>query len=490
MKKVLLAGGLLLLGYIAQAQEPQANLDRNKRWTLQELVEYAYRHNLQVRQSELDLLSSQVELKRSKLDLLPDLNANANYAYSVGRSIDPITNLIIDRPITSQNYGINSGVTLFNGFALRNTIKQNNLNYEARQNDLADIRNDIGLNVATAYLNILLNQELLRNAEARLVSSSTQLERTQKLVDAGSQARANYFEVNAQVANDRLAVTNAQNNLELARLNLKQLLQIAAEETLLLEIPDFELDNVTPYPMAPSAVYEIAEANQPDIKAADLRVEGAELGIDVAKGNLWPVISAGAGASTAYSSIAPPVLLTGRRSVQVLDTVGFFSDAGNNTVYVTDTVNTETFTNFEENTYFNQLDFNLRRFVQVGINIPIFNGYRARSSVAQARISADRARIQQQQVRQQLRQNIEQAALDVQAAALSYRATKEQVNSLQEAFRATEQRFNLGASSALDYSVAKANLDAAEANFIRSKYDYIFRTKVLDFYRGQPLSFQ
>ena len=487
MNKFLLIAGFLALGQYAQAQEPAENLDRNKRWTLQELVDYANQNNLQVRQSELDLLSSEVELKRSKMDLLPSLNGNASYSYSVGRSINPFTNIIEDQPISSQNYSLNSGFTLFNGFALRNTIKQNQLNLNAANFTLADIRNDISLNVATAYLNILLNQELLNNAEARLVVSKNQLDRTEKLIKAGSQPETARFEFNAQVANDMLAVTNANNNLEIARLSLKQLLQIPAEEPLLVYIPELDIQEATPYPTSSNAVYEQALTNQPDIQAANLQVQSSELGVAVAKGRLLPTLSINGGVSTAYSSLAPDVLpAENAETISMQVPIGYYLDgAGNPVEVVTDR---DIPLEFEENTYINQLDYNLRRFVQVNMNIPIFNGYRARSNVAQARISADRAQLQVKQVRQQLRQNIEQAALDVQAAALSYRASEQQVLSLREALKATNIRLDAGAASPLDYSLAKANLDAAEANFIRSKYDYIFKTKVLDFYSGQPLS--
>lgn len=143
----------------------------------------------------------------------------------------------------------------------------------------------------------------------------------------------------------------------------------------------------------------------------------------------------------------------------------------------------------QENTYFNQLDFNLRRFVSLNLNIPLFNGFRTRAAVSQARIAQDRAQLQAQIARQQLRQTIEQAAQDVKAAALTFRSNQNLVRSQREAFRSAEQRFNLGAANAVDYNIAKTNLDVAESNLIRAKYDYIFKTKILDFYLNKPLSF-
>lgn len=465
------------------AQQPSSNGP----WSLQEAIDYANRHNLQVEQGRLDVMSNQVELKRSKFDLAPTLNAGGGASYSVGRSINPFTNVIEDAAISSQNYYLSSNVTLFNGFNKINTLRQNQLQLQASEYDLAAIQNDVALNVATAYINILFNRELLASANSRLAASQIQLDRTKRLVDAGALPPTNFFEIQAQVAGDQLAVTNAANQLALAKLNFKQLLQLPADQPLDIEVPEVSLDTVHAYAVPAAQVYDVAEDNLPIIKAAELRQESSELGVSIARSNYWPTVTASAGIQTAYSSVAPDFLpRENSERITLPDTIGYVP--GTPRTYVIQ--DRQIPIQFEENTYFNQLDYNLRRFVSVNVNIPIFNGWRARSTVSQSRIAAESARLQERQARQQLRQVIEQAALDVEAAALSYRSSLNQVRSLQEAFRATEQRYNLGAATALDFNLAKSNLDAAEANFIRAKYQYIFQTKVLDFYLGNPLSFE
>jgi outer membrane protein len=482
MKKISVFILALLSGFGAMAQQASQTPTR---WTLEECLDYARQHNLQVKQSELGLLSSKIELDRSKADLYPTLNAGGSYSYSVGRSIDPVTNGVVDEPLGQQSTFINTGVTLFNGFAKQNTIKQNKTAFKANEFELAATKNNISLQIVTAYTNILFNRELLANAEARLRATRLQMERTQKQVEVGALAQASLFEIEAQGASDELAVTNASNSLELAKLNLKQLLQLPASQSVEIVDPELELEEVKEYPVSAEEVYDVAEDTQPAINAADTRVISSQYGLRAAKGYLLPSISAQAGINTAYASLSRPLPIPGTEREEVVP-VGFYLDENNaqQPVYIVDDVS-----DYEELDYFGQLDYNLRRYAQVSLNIPIFNGFQTRSAVSRARITQDRAQLEAQITRQQLRQTIEQAAQDVKAAALTYRSTENQVRSLREAFRSAEQRFNLGAANAVDYNIAKTNLDVAESNFIRAKYDYIFKTKILDFYLNKPLSF-
>ncbi len=449
MKKISIFLLALLSGFGVMAQQAS---EIPAQWTLEECLEYARQHNLQVKQSELGLLSSKIELDRSKADLFPTLNTGASYSTSVGRSIDPLTNAIIDKPVTSQDYFASSRLTLFNGFSKQNAIKQNKALFKANEFELAAMKNDISLQIVTAYTNILFNKELLANAEARLRATGLQQERTRKQVEVGALAQASLFEIEAQQASDQLAVTNAYNALELAKLNLKQLLQLPAGQSIEIVDPELALENVQEYPVSAAEVYDIAEDTQPAINAVDARVVGSEYALRAAKGNLLPTLTTQGNIYTAYSSAARDYLPS-------------------------------------DFAYLDQLDYSLRRSLSVSLNIPIFNGLSARAAVGQARVNQDRAQLQSQIARQQLRQTIEQAAQDVKAAALTFRSNENLVRSQREAFRSSEQRFNLGAANAVDYNIAKTNLDVAESNLIRAKYDYIFKTKILDFYLNKPLSF-
>lgn len=481
MKKLSLFFFSMLFGYAGFAQE-------SNQWTLEECIDYAHQHNLQVKQSQLNMLSSKVELDRSKADLFPTLNAGSGFTNAVGRSIDPFTNTMIDEPVTSQSYSLTSGITLFNGFSQQNTIKQNKALFRANEFELAQMKNDISLQIVTAYTNILFNKELLAQAESQMQATQAQLDRTRRQVEVGVLPQASLFEIQAQLAGDEVRRTNAMNNLEFARLNLKQLLQLPADTSIEVVDPEFELTEVQEYPVSAGEVYEVAEQSQPGIAATEARIESSQLGLQVAKGNLLPSITAQGGLATRYSSAAPQFIpREGSPMVEGQQEIGYvITPEGRQIVYR----DGEAPMHFDEFTYSRQLDYNLQRFVQVNLNIPIFNGLRTRSNVSQARIRQDQAQIQSQIARQQLRQTIEQAAQDVKAAALTYRSNANQVRSLREAFRSAEQRFNLGAANAVDFNIAKTNLDVAESNLIRAKYDYIFRTKILDFYQNKPLSFE
>lgn len=487
MKKVILIVFVLFVGVSLYAQDTTANLP--DRWTLEECIDYARQHNLQVRVSELNLMDSKVLLDQSKAERYPNLNASSGLQHSVGRSINPLTNAIIDQPNTSHDYNLSSRVNLFSGFTQQNIIQQNKANFRANEFELAGTINDITLQIVTGYTNILFNKELLANAEATLRVSELQRERTRKQVEAGALPQASLYELEAQYAGDELAVINATNSLELAKLNMKQLLLIPANRGFNVVDPELELESTQEYPVSAQEVFEIAEDSQPIILAVDERIKSSEFGYKAARGNLYPSLTAQGGLYSAYSSAAREGMLPrpGSPLIDVEKPIGYFYDADNNQVPVV--YPTKEATELEENNYMNQLQYSFRRYVGVSLNIPVFNGYSARSAVSRARIQHDQARLQSRIVRQDLRQTIEQAAQDVKAAALTFRSNQNLVRSQREAFRSAEQRFNLGATNAVDYNLAKANLDVALSNLIRAKYDYIFKTKVLDFYQNKPLSF-
>lgn len=471
----------LLASFTIKAQDSPQNA-----WTLQECVAYAIENNIQVKQGNLNVEMEKANLTQSKANLLPSLNGGTSYSYNVGRSVNPFTNIIVDQPVSAHNASLSSSFTLFNGFQKVNTIKRNQLSLEASKYNSEDIQNDITLQVITAYMNILLNNELLENASLRLITTDMQLERTSRLVEAGSLPESSVLEIQAQKANDELEIINAQNNIAIAKLNLKQLLQFPASEAIEIIVPDVGTPDDTAYPESLSTIYSAAVAIQPDVKAAEARVESAGYDISIAEGNRYPSISASGFLGTSYSSVADDMLpKEGSPFTQVERTIGYLAGDPTQTVVTTQSIPTE----YTENTYWNQLDFNLRRGVQVEMSIPIFNGWQTKTAVSRAKINREIAEFDAVNTKNALRQNIEQAYLDVHAAQKRYAATKKQVAALQEAFRVNEQRFNLGSINSLDYNLAKTNLNVAESDLIQSKYDFVFKTKILDFYQGKPLTF-
>lgn len=482
-KKVLqILCAVLFVSFTLKAQDG----DIKDQWTLQECVDYAIENNIQVKQSGLNTEVERVNLSQSKADLLPSLNAGVGYSYSVGRSVNPFTNIIVDQPVSSQDASLSTSFTVFSGFQKVNTIKRNKITLQAREYLYEDMQNDITLQVVTAYMEILLNNELLENAKLRLITTNLQLERTGKLVAAGSLPESNLLEIKAQAATDELDIINAQNSIEMGKLNLKQLLQLPASEPMNVVVPEIETPDEEVYHASLSEIYDTAVETQPDVKAADALVETSEYNVSIAQGSKYPSITAFAFLGTSYSSVADDFLpKEGTGFTEIETPIGYLQSDPTQAVVTTQSIPTD----FTENTYFNQLDFNLRRGVSLDLSIPIFNGWQAKSAVSRAKINREVAELDALNTRNVLRQNVEQAYLDLLAAQKRYAATKVQVAALQEAFRVNEQRFNLGALNSLDYNLAKTNLNVAESDLIQAKYQYVFQSKILDFYQGKSISF-
>ena len=471
---------------VAQSDNPSEPLS----FTLQECIDYAIRHNINVRQSEWSVVGDQVALRQSKADLFPSINAGTSFSYNVGRTINPFTNEYVEQPISQQNLNLGANLVLFNGLRKLNTIKQNKANVAVSQLDLEATKNNITLNVINAYTQILFNQELLETRQFQRLTSQDQFNRTQRLVEAGSLPEADALEADAQVAQDEVGIIEAENNLALAKLQLKQLLQLPDSQPLNIVLPEIAVPDTVMLPDSPSAVYAQAVNTLPAIKSADLQITSAQYGLSIARADFYPSISLDAGLVSRYSSVAPDQIPKAgvENNEREVPTGNFIRDANGTLIPVLTVTNVPTA--FTENTYLNQLDFNLNRYVGINLNIPIFNNWQARTGTARARINWEQAKLNALDQRNILRQNIEQAYLDAKSAAKSYAANQRQVTSLTQAFKNTEVRYQAGALDAVSYNQAKNNLDAAESNLVQAKYNYIFSLKVLDFYQGKSLEFR
>lgn len=476
MLRIFIVITFLSIGYNSFGQD---------KWSLQKCIDYALENNLQVKQSELDVENAEINLFGSKMSNLPGVNGSLGVNTSTGRSIDPFTNTIIDRGINSQNAGLSASLPLFDGGQRFNSIKRDQYGQLAAGKDLESVQNDIILNVVTFYTNILFNQELLETAKLRLETTESQENRVAKQVEIGALAQADLLQIRQQKANDELEVVRAENNLDISFLRLKQALQIPADQSFDIEVPELPEPNEGELMESSSNVYQYALQNQPVIKAAEYRKESAIRGIGVARSSYFPSLSLNAGISTNYSDAAPeqfPVL--GSENITITRPVGVVQNTGE--VVVTQQ---EVPSEFTENTYWNQLDFNQRRFVGLSLNIPIFSRFQVKNNVERAIISHKRTEYQLTSAKNQLQQTIEQAYLDVKAAAKSYEALKNSFEASELSFRNAEQRLELGATDAVQFTQIKNDFERVKSDLIRAKYDYIFKLKVLDFYQGKPLNF-
>ena len=450
---------------------------QDKAWTLQECIEYALKNNIQIKQSELNTELTKENLTQSRAALLPNLNANASHIYNFGRTIDPFTNQFATDRVLSQNFSLSSNVTLFNGLQTFNTIKQNQYAYMAGRYNVQKIKNDISLNIASAYLQILFSMELVDIALNQTQISSRQVERTKQLVDAGTLAKGGLLDVQAQQANDELTLANAQNQLDLAYLNLTQLLDLDSAGGFKIAKPEIALPEQSAAVANPEQIYSIAVSNQPDVKREEFNLKSSEKGVAIAKGAISPRLTLSGSYGTGYSGASRRILAVTPTGYEI---IGFTS--------VGDTVYQPGYTSTFETTPFNdQVKDNLNKSFGLFLTIPLFNGLQTKTSISRAKINRQNALYNLELTKNQLQKNIQQAHADANAALKKYTASQKALDAMSESFKYTEQRFNVGMLNAFDFNDAKNRLVKAQSDVLQAKYDYVFKTKILDFYLGKPL---
>jgi outer membrane protein len=459
-------------------------------YSLEDCIKIALETNPQLKQSELTVQTNGNIYAQSKWQRWPSISFSAGQGFSSGRNIDPFTNQFVQQNINSNNYQLGGQVTLFNGFQIKNTIKFNEANYNASAKDLDATRNDIMLNVALSYLQVITNQELIEVARRQVEASNLQVSRTAKLVEAGTLAESNLLDLKAQLANDELTLVNAENNLETAKLNLKQYMNMPGSEQINVVKIEVADPSLKAYDATIQEIFETALANLPQMKAANIRIEAAKTNVDLAKGAAMPSLTLSGGVYTAFSSAAP-------KERFVSDGSGFTNtDVISKTDYIilnnqqVPIVQKIAVPNGALRTfgYLDQLNFNRNSAINLNLNIPIFTNFRVKYNVANAKLQQKTYEYQAQQVLLTIRKNVEQAYIDMNNSAKRYSATANQVRALQETFRVSQVRFDAGAINSVEYNIAKANLDKANGNLVQTKYDYVFRTKILDFYMNRPLS--
>jgi len=431
-----------------------AKLAAQKLWSLEECINYAFENNLTVKQSQLDVLTADENLKQSKLNLVPSLNSTIGQNFGWGRAPDPQTNIYSNQQTQQSFFSVNSEITLFNGFQQINNIRQKQFDYLSKKYDSDKIRDDISLNIAAAYLSILFNLELVNNAQRQVDISKEQVDRTKKQVEAGTVARGNLYDIQAQEANDEVTLVNAKNQLMLAYVDLKQLLDLPAETEFDIEKPDLEITE-TPTLLPPAMIYNKSVTIMPQIKSAEYKVYSAERSLAMAKGMRSPRLFATGSYGTSYSN-------------RIVDDP---FEPGSPT-----------------KAFDKQLSDNRNGALYFGLSIPIFNGYQVSTNVKNAKILNESVNLNLRQEKLRLRKNIESAYADAVAAYQTYKARLTSVESFRESFKYTEEKFNVGMVTSTDYNLAKIRLSNAESDLASSKYDYIFKVKILDFYLGKSLT--
>jgi len=452
---------------------------RSQQLTLKQCVETAIANNLQVRQSEYQSQSDKITYQQAKGNQLPFISGNIYHGINQGRSIDPFTNTYATQQINFANYNINTSITIWNGSAIQNNIKQNELNYQASQLDWQQAKDNITISVILAYLQILSGQEQLGIAKKQVEVTKSQVDRLGILNADGAIAPYLLYDLRGQLSGDELTVISVKNSLESAKLSLAQLMNVPYTTAIQLENIT-EQTTPTLYDGTPDNIYQLASQQLSLIKAADLRVKSAEKRVLSTKAQLLPVLSFNGGLGTNYSSVA---------STQVL--INTVDQSTNNFVTVSGTkypvFAPQSNYQSQKISYGDQWKNNINSSLSIGLQFPILNGLQARSRVSQAQIAEKRTSFEAQTIKTALRQSIDQAYVNMNSAFERYQTLARQLDDFTKSFKAAEVRFNAGVNSSVEYLLAKNNVDRTNANFVAAKYDYLLRAKVLDFYQGKQL---
>ncbi len=475
MRKKLLIICTLLAGITAYSQDA-------KKWSLKECVDVALENNLSVKRSLYGVQNSESLLLQSKAAFLPTLNAGGSYGENFGRAINPVTNLFVTRNSSNINVQGNASWTLFNGLRIQNSFRQNQKDVAASNADLAKAKNDVILNVVTLYINVIGNKELYENAKYQLSSSQQQLDRIKKQVAAGALSISKQLNQDAQVATNEVSVINQENALNLSLLQLKQSMQLPASTPLDVEIPELQPQDLV-LSLTPEDIYQLALVAMPEIKSANLKVESAAFALKAAKGNYYPRLTFNAFAQSNYSSLSDAP--RSRANGTVINTPIGFTATGD--IVYTQTPGTEVYSNSYGRT--DQIKDNLFKGLNLQLNIPIFNGLQTRTAVQRSAISKEIANITVKETQNTLRQNIESAYNDANAASKTYSSSLRQVAAQEEAYRINKQLFESGGVNFVEYQVSENDLFRAKSDLTRAKYNFIFKSKVLDFYQGKQIEF-
>ncbi len=437
---------------------------QQKVWSLEECVRYAIDNNIQIKQQvvQTELQKNSVDL--AKLNLLPTLNGSASHNYSFGRALDQTTYQYTNHQNSqSNNIYFSGSLSLFNGLQNYNSIKKTQFDLLAGQQDLQYIKDNIALTVALDYLQILLNKELVLATDNQLQITKQQIEKTQKLVDAGSVARGNLLQIESQAAQEEVQLINLQNQLELSYLNITQLLELQTPAGFEVVVPQMSVDTNSIISGNIDEIYSVAMGNRPEIKSSELRLTSSEYSLKIARGERSPQLTMSNTFSTGSSNTRQKILGYDSTSFPPVAILGKYPTS-------------------------QQLNDNVSWGVGFTLNIPILNGWKVNKNIANSKLNIENSQYALEASKKQLYKTIQQAYTDAVAALKKYNASIKAVASSEESFRYTEQKFNVGMVTSVDYNVAKTTLLNAQSDLTQAKYDYIFKTKVLDFYKGLPIN--
>ncbi len=433
-----------LLGSLAASAQEQ------KEWTLRQCIDYALENNITVKQQDVTRQQNEVQLSTAKNSRLPDLTAAASQNWSFGRGLTS-ENTYSNQNTSSTSLSLGTSVPLFTGFRIPRTIELNKLNLEAATADLDKARDDVSVQVAQAYVQVLYDLELRDVAQRQIDIDSMQTERLREMYRTGKASGVEVAQQEATLAQSRLTLTQADNDCRMALLSLAQLLELPTPEGFAIVRPDtasISIADAAALPL-PDDIYQEALAFKPEVKAENLRLKGSEVNVKLAQSALWPTLSLSAGLGSNY--------------------------------YTTSGIKTASFAS--------QMRNNFSQYIGLSLSIPIFNRFETRNSIRTARLNQETQRLQLDNVKKTLYKEIQQAYYNAVAAQAQYASSREASRSNKAAFDLTAAKYEYGKANITEFNEAKNNWLKAESDLARAKYEYMYDTSLIDFYRGRKLEF-
>ena len=475
MKKFIIVFLFLSIGFSLSAQ--------NKKWTLQECVEYALKNNISIKQSELNVQLSDIEKSDAIGNFLPNLNASAANSWNTGLTQNITTGVLETQTSRNSSYSVSVGVNIFNGLRNHRQLQRAKLSQLASQYNLDKMQDDIALFVANSYLQVLLNKANLKVIQSQNEVTQQQISRTNDLVDAGVLPRGDLLEIQATDASEKQRIAVAENTVTISLISLAQLLLV--KDYANFDIVDDEY-NIIDDGFSSKNVDEViaaAKENRFEVKIAEKNVELAEKDLQIAKSSYLPSLSGFFNYNTRESGSNRFVQSVDPNNPTLTESIGVVESTGQNVV--------GTFPNtiIEE---LNPLPFGEQLYLNDGIsygvslNVPIFNGFSVRNNVKRNKVNVLRSEFQLEQATLDLESNVYQAFVDTKGALKSYEAALAALESQKLAYQYAKDRYDVGLTNAFDFSQSKLRYDNAQIEENRSKYDYIFKLKVLELYFGVP----
>ena len=441
----------LLISLLFAVVLPQHTTAQTHAWDLRECCTYAVEHNISIKQRENSREQRELQLSTAKNARLPDLNASASESFSFGRGLT-LDNTYTNRSTSSTGFSLGTSVPLFTGFQIPNTVKLNQLNLEAATHDLEKAKNDIRMQVAQAYVQILYNMEIADVAHRQIDIDSAQVVRLQAFVDNGKASQAQLSQQQATLAKAKLTATQADNTLQLSLLSLSQLLELPSPEGFTIVRPSLTSHLLTYSPShlpSPDVIYQEALSIKPEVQAEQLRLTASERSIDIAKAGLYPTLSLSAGLQTNY--------------------------------YKTNGMQAESFAS--------QMKNNFSQYIGLNLSVPIFNRFQTRNNIRSARLDRENQVLQLDNVKKSLYKEIQQAYYNAVAANSKYTSSETAANSSKDAFILTQAKYENGKATITEFNEAKNTYLNAESDLVQARYEYLYQTALLDFYRGKDLNF-